>query len=195
MRKRSCPRSTSVSFTGTGIVATNCPSGPFPVKNAPSSLSPPIGTVPGTGSRMDAPLKKKSLAVCGSTFGWSSMLGLTWMGGRLDVQPRAHPVSATAHVRARARSARRRFSLTRMPGSRVRPHALEFGIRIAHLRQISRPGFGVQLVEERVVARIRLRLHDPARSVAKIAELDRRRGAGLLTGRLDVAITKLAPGE
>jgi hypothetical protein len=37
------------------LVATNCPSAPFPVKKAASSLNPPIGTVPGTGWRMDAP--------------------------------------------------------------------------------------------------------------------------------------------
>jgi hypothetical protein len=75
----------------TGIVATNCPSAPLPVKKAASSFSPPIATVPGTGWRMDAPSKKNVLAVWESTFGWSSMLGLRWMGGRLDVQPRAQP--------------------------------------------------------------------------------------------------------
>ena len=82
-----------------------------------------------------------------------------------------------------------------VPGSRVGPRALEVGIRVAHLGQIGRPGLGVQLVEERVVARIGLRLHDPARLVPKISELDRRGGAGLLAGRLDVAVTKLAPRE
>ena len=41
--------------TVTGIVATNCPSAPLPVKKAASSFSPPIGTVPGTGWRMDEP--------------------------------------------------------------------------------------------------------------------------------------------
>jgi hypothetical protein len=50
-------------------------------------------TVPGTGSRIDAPLKKKSLAVCGSTFGWLNMLRFGWIGGRLDVQPRAQAVA------------------------------------------------------------------------------------------------------
>ena len=71
----------------------------------------------------------------------------------------------------------------------------EIGIRVAHLGQIGRPGLGVQLLEERVVARIGLRLHDPARPVANISELDRRGGAGLLAGRLDVAVMKLAPRE
>ena len=79
--------------------------------------------------------------------------------------------------------------------SRVRSHALEIGIRIAHLGQIGRPRPGVQLLEERVVARVGLRLRDPARRVANIAKLDRRGGAGLLAGRLDVAVTKLAPRE
>ena len=82
-----------------------------------------------------------------------------------------------------------------MPSARVCPHALEIGIRVAHLGQIGRPGLGVQLLEERVVARIGLRLHDPARWVPKIAELDCRGRAGLLAGRLDVAVTKLAPRE
>ena len=45
----------SASSTVTGIVATNCPSAPLPVKKAASSFSPPIATVPGTGWRMDAP--------------------------------------------------------------------------------------------------------------------------------------------
>jgi hypothetical protein len=51
------------------MVATNWPSAPFPVKKAVSSRSPPIGIVPGTGWRMDAPSRKNVLAVCGSTFG------------------------------------------------------------------------------------------------------------------------------
>src|SRR5215203_6236470 len=81
--------------------ATNSPSAPFPVKKAVSSLSPPVGLVPGTGWRMDDPSRKNALAVCGSTFGWLSMLGLRWIGGRLDVQPRAHPGSETTDASAR----------------------------------------------------------------------------------------------
>jgi hypothetical protein len=34
------------------------------------------------------------------------MLGLMWIGGRLDVQPRAQPVSATIAVITTARSTR-----------------------------------------------------------------------------------------
>ena len=30
------------------------------------------------------------------------MLGFKWMGGRLDVQPRAHPVRPTTEVKAKA---------------------------------------------------------------------------------------------
>jgi hypothetical protein len=33
-------------------------------------------------------------------FGWSSMLGLRWIGGRLDVQPRAHPVRPITAVQS-----------------------------------------------------------------------------------------------
>ena len=99
---------------------------PFPVKKAASSFRPPIATVPGTGSRMDAPLKKKVLAVCGRTFGWSSMLGLRWMGGRLDVQPRAQPARATTEVSASAPSTRRVRAVMRRPS----PSRLSgFGLR------------------------------------------------------------------
>jgi hypothetical protein len=68
-------------------------------------------------------------------------------------------------------------------------------IRVAHLGQIGRPGPGVQLVEKRVVARVGLRLRDPARRVANIAKLDGRGRAGLLAGRLDIAVTERAPRE
>jgi len=59
---------------------------------------------------MDAPSKKNVLADWGRTFGWLSMLGLMWIGGRLDVQPRAQPerqtieanVTVTSTVRVRA---------------------------------------------------------------------------------------------
>src|SRR4030095_14839913 len=71
--------------------------------------------------------------------------------------------------------------------------ALEIWIRVTHLGQIGRPGFGVQLLEQRVVARVGLRLRDPARRVPKISELDRRGRAGLLAGRLDIAVTERAP--
>ena len=49
------PCSAQTARTVTGIAATNCPPAPLPVKKAASSFSPPIGTVPGTGWRMDAP--------------------------------------------------------------------------------------------------------------------------------------------
>ena len=112
------------------------------------------------------------------------------------MQPRAQPVRPTTDVERRARpSTAVTASRCRSGDAVVTPHALEIGIRVAHLGQIGRPGLGVQLLEERVVARIGLRLHDPARSVPKIAELDGRGGAGLLAGRLDVAVTKLAPRE
>ena len=45
----------SLGLIVTGIAATGFPSAPMPVKKAVSSFSPPIGTVPGTGWRMDAP--------------------------------------------------------------------------------------------------------------------------------------------
>src|SRR4030095_3181743 len=49
--------------------------------------------------------------------------------------------------------------------------------------------------EQRVVARVGLRLRDAAGCIANIAKLDGRGGTGLLAGSLDVAVTKLAPGE
>src|SRR4030095_7649836 len=49
--------------------------------------------------------------------------------------------------------------------------------------------------EQRVVARVGLRLRDAAGCIANIAKLDGRGGTGLLAGGLDVAVTKLAPGE
>ena len=113
------------------------------------------------------------------------------------MQPRAQPARATTEVSASAPSTRRVRAIMQRPSLRrsSRAHALEVRIRVAHLGQIGRPGLGVQLLEERVVARIGLRLHDPARLVPKISELDRRGRAGLLAGRLDVAVTKLASGE
>ena len=44
------------------------------------------------------------LAVCGRTFGWSSMLGFRWMGGRLDVQPRTQPARGIKEISTIARS-------------------------------------------------------------------------------------------
>src|SRR4029079_1943985 len=72
---------------------------------------------------------------------------------------------------------------------------LDVRVRVAHLGQVRRPGLGVQLVEERVVAPVGLRTGDPARAVAKIAELDGLGGAGMLAGRLDVAVTQLTARE
>ena len=120
------------------------------------------------------------------------------MGGRLDVQPRAQPVTARI-VGARDASAlsdRRRVTGGHEWGLvPAAPWRFQIGIRVAHLRQIGRPGLGVELFEQRVVARIGLRLHHAARSVPKISELDRRGRAGLLAGRFDVAVTKLASGK
>ena len=107
------------------------------------------------------------------------------MGGRLDVQPRAQPERAASEaLKAHGRGA---------PECLRAVIRREIGIRVAHLFQVRRPGPGVELVEERVVARIGFRLHDPARRITKIAELDGRGGARLLAGGLDVAVTKRAP--
>src|SRR4030095_12985682 len=72
---------------------------------------------------------------------------------------------------------------------------LQIRVRVAHLGEIGRPRLGVQLLEQRVVARVGLRLRDTAGCIANIAKLDGRGGARLLAGRPDVAVTKLAAPE
>src|SRR5688572_16799016 len=71
------------------------------------------------------------------------------------------------------------------------PYTLELRIRVAHLLQIRRARLGIELLEQRVVARVGFRLHDPAGLISEVAELDGRRRARLLARRLDVTITQL----
>ena len=80
------------------------------------------------------------------SFGWSSMLGLMWIGGLLDVHPRMQPAAREARKRQRQRR----------DGA---PHeAASSGLRVAHLRQVGRARLRVELGEQRVVPRIALGL-------------------------------------
>ncbi len=55
-------------------------------------------------------------------------------------------------------------------------------VRVAELREVGRARLGVELGEQRVVARLLRQLRDLALGIVEVAEDDRVGGAGLLAG-------------
>src|SRR5690606_12484287 len=73
------------------------------------------------------------------------------------------------------------------------PPSRQRRVRVAAPRQVRRPRPRAEVLEQPVVAQLRLQLHDAALRIVQIAEHDRVGRADLLAGRPDVAVADLPP--